>query len=122
MARKEFTYRGRTAEELQAMTNDEFVLLLPSNERRKIKRGYTHEEQNLLKKMAKRDKVKTHAREMIILPTMFGKTIMVHNGKEFVSVMVTPEMVGHRLGQFALTRKPTKHSGGGVTKGGEKKK
>lgn len=122
MARKEFTYRGRTAEELQALTTDEVTLLLPSNERRKIKRGFTHDEQNLMKKLAKRDKVKTQAREMIILPNMFGKTIMVHNGKEYVSVLITPEMIGHRLGQFALTRKLCKHSGGGVTKGGEKKK
>ncbi|MBR9692379.1 30S ribosomal protein S19 [Candidatus Woesearchaeota archaeon] len=115
MARKEFTYRGRTAEELQAMSADEFTLLLPSSERRKITRGYTLPEQNLLKKLAKRDKVKTHAREMIILPSMFGKTIMVHNGKAFIPVLVLPEMVGHRLGQLAMTRKPCKHSAAGVT-------
>ncbi len=122
MARKEFTYRGKNTEELQALTMDELALLFPSSERRKMRRGFTKEEQNLLKKLAKRDRVKTHAREMIILPSMIGKTILVHNGKEWVQVMVTIEMVAHRLGQFALTRKSAKHSGAGVTaKKGEKK-
>ena len=122
MARKEFTYRGKTAEELQAMTVDDFALLLPSDGRRKIKRGFTHDERNLLKKLAKRDKVKTHAREMIILPSMIDKTIMVHTGKEYAQVMVTMEMVGHRLGQYALTRKPCKHSSAGVTSKKEDKR
>ncbi len=116
MARKEFTYRGKTAEELQAMSLDEFAHLLPSSERRKIRRGFTHDEKNLRKKLGTRDKVKTHAREMIVLPEMIGKTIMVHNGKEYLQVVVQPEMVGHRLGQYALTRKLTKHSSAGVTK------
>ncbi len=122
MARKEFTFRGRTEEELKTLTLDEVALLLPSGERRKIRRGFTHEEQSLLKKLAKRDRVKTHAREMIVLPSMFGKTVLVHNGKEFVPVLILPEMVGHRLGQFVLTRKMTKHSSAGVTAKKETKK
>jgi len=121
MARKEFRYRGRTAEELQAMSIEEFALLLPSDERRKIRRGFTSEEQSLLRKLAKRDRVKTHAREMIVLPSMFGKTILIHNGKEFVPVLITFEMVGHRLGQYVLTRKVTKHGSAGVTAKKEKK-
>lgn len=120
MARKEFTYRGRSAEELQMLSNDELALLFPSAERRKMQRGFTINEQNLLQKLAKRDRVKTHAREMIVLPSMFGKTILVHSGKEFVPVLIQPEMVGHRLGQFVLTRKLCKHSSGGVGK--EKKR
>lgn len=121
MARKEFRFRGKTAEELQTLSTDEVALILPSKERRKIRRGFTHEEKNLLDKLNKRDKVKTHAREMIVLPSMFGKTIMVHNGKEFISVLIQPEMVGKRLGTFALTRKMVKHSSGGVTQTKEKK-
>ncbi len=115
MARKEFKYRGRTLEELQAMSLDELALLFPSSERRKLRRGFTHEEQSLLKKLEKRDRVKTHARAMIILPSMVGKTVLVHNGKEFLPVTITFEMVGHRLGQLALTRKLTKHGSAGVT-------
>ena len=117
MARKEFTYRGRTAEELQAMSIDEFALLMPSAERRRVKRGFTHEEKSLLGKLQKRDRVKTMAREMVVLPSMFGKTILVHSGKEYVPITIVPEMVAHRLGQFAITRKPTKHSAGGVVTG-----
>lgn len=114
MARKEFTYRGRTAAELQEMSTDEFALLLPSKERRKINRGFTHDEKSLLRKLGKRDNVKTKSRAMIILPSMIGKTVKVHNGKEYVSILVQPEMVGHRLGEYALTRKLTKHSSAGV--------
>ncbi len=115
MARKEFTYRGRTADELKAMSLDEFALLMPSRERRKVKRGFTTAEKSLLKKLAKRDRVKTHAREMIVLPSMFGKTILVHNGKEYAPVLINPEMVSHRLGMFALTRKLVRHSAAGVS-------
>jgi small subunit ribosomal protein S19 len=115
MARKEFTFRGRTEEELKAMSQDEFTLLLPSNERRKVRRGFSQDEKSLLKKLAKRDRVKTRAREMIVFPSMFGKTILVHNGKEYVAVLIAPEMVGKRLGCYALTRKMVKHSAGGVT-------
>jgi len=122
MARKEFTYRGKNVEELQALSMDELSLLFPSSERRKMRRGFSKEEQNLLKKLAKRDRVKTHAREMIILPSMIGKTLLVHNGKEWIPVLVTIEMVAHRLGQFALTRKMTKHGSAGVGVKKEKKK
>ncbi|RME31726.1 30S ribosomal protein S19 [Candidatus Woesearchaeota archaeon] len=114
MARKEFTYRGRTVQELQEMSMDEFAHLLPSSERRKVSRGFTHDEKSLLKKLAKRDKVKTKSRAMIVLPSMVGKTIMVHNGKEYVAVTIQAEMIGRRLGAYALTRKPTKHSSAGV--------
>lgn len=117
MARKEFTYRGKTIEELQEFSTDEFALLLPSNERRRIARGFSHEEQSLMEKLARKGRVKTHARSMIILPLMVGKTIQVHNGKEFVAVEVKPEMVGRRLGQYALTRKLCKHSTAGVITG-----
>jgi small subunit ribosomal protein S19 len=115
MARKEFTYRGRTAEELKAMAIDELALILPSNERRKIKRGFSPAERSLLKKLAKRDRVKTQSREMVVLPSMFGKTVMVHSGKEYIPVLIQPEMVGRRLGSYVLTRKMVKHSAAGVT-------
>ncbi len=96
------------------MSTDEFANLLPSKERRKLRRGFTPSERSLLAKLAKRDKVKTQSRAMVVLPSMIGKTILVHNGKEYVPVTIQPEMVAHRLGQFALTRKPTKHSSAGV--------
>ncbi|MEM5813132.1 MAG: 30S ribosomal protein S19 [Candidatus Aenigmatarchaeota archaeon] len=111
-----FTYRGKTLEELKKMDLIEFRKLLPARERRSLKRGFTEEQKKLLKKMKKlgKDKIiRTHARDMIILPEMVGYKFGVHNGKEFVVVEIKPEMIGHRLGEFALTRKRPKHSAPG---------
>ena len=111
---REFRYRGYTLEELQKMSLEEFAKLLPARERRKIKRGFTEQEEKLLRKLRKKGWARTHCRDMIVLPEMVGKTIYVHNGKEFVRVDIKPEMIGHRLGEFAQTRKFEKHSGPGV--------
>ena len=116
MARKEFKYRGYTTPQLQELSLKEFTQLLPSRERRSIQRGFTPEEQSLLTKLEKRDKVKTHQRQMIIFPAMVGKTIMVHNGKGYEELRIEEEMVAHRLGQFALTRKKAGHNKGGTGK------
>ncbi|MET1124747.1 MAG: 30S ribosomal protein S19 [Archaeoglobaceae archaeon] len=111
---KEFRYRGYTLEQLQRMTLEELAELLPARERRKIKRGFTEEEQKLLRKLRKKGTARTHCRDMIVLPEMVGKVVYVHNGKEFVRVEIKPEMIGHRLGEFAPTRRFEKHSGPGV--------
>ncbi|MBU5678541.1 MAG: 30S ribosomal protein S19 [Candidatus Aenigmatarchaeota archaeon] len=111
-----FTYRGKTLEELKNMDLIEFRKLLSARERRSLKRGFTEEHKKLLKRMKKlgKDKIiRTHARDMIILPEMVGYKFGVHNGKEFVVVEIKPEMIGHRLGEFALTRKRPKHSAPG---------
>ena len=120
MAKKEFKYHGYTGEQLKELSLKEFMQLLPSRERRSLLRGFTHEEQSLLNKIEKRDNVKTHERQMVVIPKMIGKTIQVHSGKDYVPVTITEEMVGHRLGQFVLTRKRTGHTGGGI--GGKKAK
>lgn len=114
MARKEFRYRGFTTEQLKEMPLKEFMLLLPSRERRSLARGFAKEEQSLLKKLEKRNKVKTHERQMVVIPSMVGKNIMIHSGKEFVDMLITEEMIGMRLGQLILTRKRTAHTGGGI--------
>ncbi|RMF07220.1 30S ribosomal protein S19 [Candidatus Woesearchaeota archaeon] len=115
MARKEFTYRGKTLEELQGMSIAEFAELLPSRQRRTLKRGFDEAQKALLKKLrAGKKEVKTHSRDMIVLPEMVGKTIKVYNGKEFVAVMIQPEMIGHFLGEFSLTRKRGQHGSPGV--------
>ena len=111
-----FTYRGKTIEELQKMDLKDLRELLCARERRSLKRGLTELQKKLLKKMRKlgKDKIiRTHARDMIILPEMVGYKFGVHNGKEFVVVEIKPEMIGHRLGEFALTRKRPKHSAPG---------
>lgn len=114
MARKEYTYRGRTVAELKELSFDEFVNLLPSRERRSIERSFDDEKKALLEKLETKGKAKTHHREMIVFPNMVGSVVGVHNGKEFVEVHVQPEMIGMRLGQLAFTRKMVKHGGPGV--------
>lgn len=114
MAKKEFTYRGLTAEALSKLGIKEFARLIPSRERRTLLRGMTKEQQSLLAKLAKRDKVKSHAREMVIVPQMIGKTVSLHNGKDYIPVAITEEMVGHRIGEFALTKRFARHSSPGV--------
>ena len=59
----------------------------------------------------KRDPIKTWARACTIVPEFVGFTFNVHNGKQFVKVFVTEDMVGHRLGEFAPTRTFRGHSG-----------
>ncbi len=111
---KEFRYRGFSIDELKQMSLEQFAMLLPSRERRKVKMGFNEQEEKLLRKLRKKDSVRTHCRDMIILPEMVGKVVFVHNGKEFVRVEIKPEMLGHRLGEFTLTRRFEKHSGPGV--------
>ena len=116
MAKKEFTYRGKTLEELKAMSISDLSLLFKSRIRRLIKRGFTDEEKRFLDALEKTKgkPVKTHCRDMIILPDMVGKNIMIHSGKAFVSVIIQPEMIGHRLGEYSLTRKRVAHTSPGV--------
>ena len=120
---KEFTYRGHTINELQSISMDEFIRLLPSRQRRSLQRGLNPEQRKLLENIRRARKVlkeggkaviKTHARDMIILPEMVGATVLVHNGKEFTAVEITPEMVGHYLGEFAITNRPVKHGSPGI--------
>jgi len=99
------------------MSIEELLPLLPARARRTLRRGLTREQEKLLRDVIEANPdevVKTHRRDMIILPQFVGKTIGVHNGKEFLPVKIQPEMIGHYLGEFALTRKRVKHSGPGV--------
>lgn len=114
---KEFKLKGHTLEELQKMTLDEFAKLLPARQRRTLKRGFKEEHKKLIEKVRKTtgDKlIRTHVRTMIILPEFVGKKFAVHAGKEWITVMIKPEMVGHHLGEFAITRKRVSHSGPGI--------
>nr|AJS12658.1 ribosomal protein S19 [uncultured archaeon] len=115
MAKKEFTFKGKTVEQLRKMDLAEFSRLIAANERRHIKRGFTVLEKKLLHDLRSgKNNIETHARDMIILPEMIGLTIKVYTGKEFFQVFMNEEMLGHRLGEFALTRKPVKHGAAGI--------
>lgn len=112
---KKFLFKGKTLEELKQMSIEDFAGLVPSRIRRSLKRGFREEHKKLLKNLEKKkNNVKTHCRDMVILPSMVGKTIRVYNGKEFVPVIITEEMLGHFLGEFSLTRKRLKHNAPGV--------
>jgi len=120
---REFMYRGYTLDQLQSMSMDEFINLLSSRQRRSLHRGLTLQQRILLEKIRKAKEaqrkgsakpIKTHVRDIIVLPEMVGITLLVHNGKEFVSLEIKPEMIGHYLGEFAITNKPVKHGTPGI--------
>lgn len=114
MAEDDFSFRGYTLRELQKMNMDEFAELLDSRKRRTINRGFDERQQKLLKQVRHNDYVKTHARDMIVVPEMVGKTIAVYNGQEFVEVDIEPEMIGHYLGEFTYNRQEVEHSAPGL--------
>ncbi|MBI4449114.1 30S ribosomal protein S19 [Candidatus Woesearchaeota archaeon] len=115
MAKKEFNYRGKSTPELLTMSLAELANILAARPRRKIKRGFTAIEKKLYEAITKgKNGMRTHARSMIILPAMFGKTIKIYNGKEFIPVEIQEEMLGHYLGEFAMTTKRVQHSAPGI--------
>ena len=115
MIKREFAVRGKTLEELKGLSLSELAELFPARQRRKLKRGLTDSQRSLMKKLEKKgNNIETHCRDMIVLPSMVGKTIRVHNGKEFKPVIIQAEMIGHYLGEFSLTRNRVAHSAPGV--------
>ena len=112
--KKVFTYHGKTVDELQKLSIKELAELLPSRSRRSLLRGLTQAKQDFVDKLMKKGTAETHLRDMIVLPSFVGKTVKVHNGKEFVPVIIQEDMVGHFLGEFSLTRKRVQHNSPGV--------
>jgi len=117
----EFTYHGHTIEELQELDDDEVVELLPARQRRTIRRGLSAEHQKLRATAQERDPettadnpIRTHLRDMPILPEFVGLTFAVHNGESFERVRVEEEMIGHYLGEFQLTRTEVEHGQAGI--------
>jgi len=120
---KKFKYRGKSLDELINTPLDELINLLPARARRSLLRGIKPQHRILLEKIRKAKKllregkrviVKTHVRDMIILPEMVGVTIAVYNGKEFVPVQIRPEMIGHYTGEFSPTCKRVVHGEPGL--------
>jgi small subunit ribosomal protein S19 len=120
---KDFNYRGHSLDSLLSLSMDEFINLLPSRQRRSLQRGLTPEQRILLEKIRKAKEVikkgqtmtvKTHVRDVIILPEMVGVKISIHNGKEFIPIEIKPAMIGHYLGEFAITNKPVRHGTPGI--------
>lgn len=112
--KKIFKYQGKTIAELKELSVKEFAKLVPSRQRRSLERGFTEAEQKLLDTVRKGQRAKTHCRTLVILPELVGQTIHIHNGKAFQALIIQEEMIGHRLGEFALTRKRVAHSSPGI--------
>ena len=126
MARKVFKYQGYTLEELKDMSLEDLVKILPARQRRSLNRGFLPRQQIVLDKFRKLKKqkvkekggkplvIKTHCRDMIVLPEMIGTIFGIYNGKEFMEVEFTPEMIGCYFGEFAPTRQRVQHGDPGM--------
>jgi small subunit ribosomal protein S19 len=117
----EFTYRGYTLDELQDMELDEVAELLPARQRRTIERGLSVQEEKLRERAAEagvqetaNDPIRTHLRDMPVLPEFVELTFEVYTGQSFERVRVEPEMIGHYLGEFQLTRTSVEHGQAGI--------
>ncbi len=115
-----FAFRGKKIEELQKLDMNEFLNLIPARQRRSIKKGFSEEQKKLLLKIDKalqgtyKKPIKTHCRDLIVLPKMVNLTIHIHTGNKFVPVMIIPEMVGMYLGELTMTRNKVEHSAPGI--------
>ena len=117
LRKKEFTYRGKTIDELKKLEIREFAKLLKANERRTAFRQSNILEKFLSrcnKKTAKNKLIRTHQRDLIIVPRMIGLKIHIHDGRNFVPITIIGEMLGHRFGEFVPTRQKVKHGAAGI--------
>jgi small subunit ribosomal protein S19 len=118
-----FHYRGFTIDDLKRMSMDEFIQLLPARARRSLKRGLPPRQKKLLERLRRAYRAKkrgkdiltrTHVRDMVIFPEMIGLKIGVYNGRTYETLDIKPEMIGHYLGEFSLTRKRVQHGSPGI--------
>jgi small subunit ribosomal protein S19 len=117
LKKKENLFRGKTLEELKALDVRESAKFMKSKSRRAILRNFDTVEKFIKrceKKIARKKKIKTHLRDLVIVPKFVGLTISVYNGKAFQDIHITHEMIGHRLGEFSPTRAKAKHTSMGV--------
>ncbi|XP_031567306.1 40S ribosomal protein S15 [Actinia tenebrosa] len=121
---RKFTYRGVDLDQLLDLSHEQLMELVNCRQRRRFSRGLKRKQTALIKRlrkakkeaapMEKPDVVKTHLRDMIVVPEMIGSVVGVYNGKTFNQVEIKPEMIGHYLGEFSITYKPVKHGRPGI--------
>ena len=123
---RNYTFRGKTLEDLRKMELKEFVELLGTKRRRFIHRSFGVQHIHLIAKLRKAREavanqpgvkpatVRTHLRNMVVLPEFVDNVIGIYNGKEFVEVQIKPEMIGCVLAEFANSKKLVHHSKAGV--------
>ncbi|MHA1730395.1 MAG: 30S ribosomal protein S19 [Promethearchaeota archaeon] len=123
LERKKFTYRGYDLDELRRMNMDQFIKLLPARQRRSLKRGIPFRQKKLMERLRRARRalkkgkeivVRTHNRDMIIFPEFIGLTIGVYNGKEFINVKISPEMIGHYMGEYSSPMRRVAHGNPGI--------
>jgi len=120
--KKQFTFRGKSIEQLKELDVREFAKYVKSRTRRAVLRQFQVIEDfvsRAKRKIEKNKPIKTHKRTMIVVPQLVGMKIQIYNGHEFLPVEITKEMLGHRLGEFSPTRGKVKHGTAGIgsTKG-----
>jgi len=117
MAKKEFTFRGKTLQDLQAMSVENFAELCDARARRSLKKGY---DKKILKSIEKRKDdikakpIRTHNRDLIVIPAMVGAKLAVYRGNSFEQIDVDEKMLGHYIGEFVFTRKRLQHGKAGI--------
>jgi len=121
---RKFSFRGVDLDQLLDLSSEQLMELVHARARRRFTRGLKMKPLALMKKLRKAKKealpmekpavVKTHLRNMIVLPDMIGSVVGVHNGKDFNQVEIKPEMIGHYLGEFSMTYKPVRHGRPGI--------
>ncbi|CDS05570.1 Putative 40S ribosomal protein S15 [Lichtheimia ramosa] len=121
---RKFSYRGVDLDQLLDLSSEQFMELVHARARRRFQRGLKRKPMGLIKKLRKAKKeaapdekpavVKTHLRDMIIVPEMIGSVVGIYNGKTFNQVEIRPEMVGHYLAEFSISYKPVRHGRPGI--------
>ena len=112
LRKKDFKFRGKTLEELKTLDVREFAELMRARQRRSTLRNFQKIEDfvsSSQKKIAKGKSVKTHHRDLVVVPAMVGMKINIHCGNKFVPIDIVGEMLGHKFGEFAPTRVKAQH-------------
>lgn len=114
--KKIFTYRGKTMEELKEISFDDFLKLVSARKRRSFSRGLTYAQAKIISDVEQDSEkiIRTHTRDMMVIPQFIGRKFGIYNGQEFVEIECLPEMLGHFFGELSQTRKGGVHSGPGV--------
>lgn len=115
--KRKFKYRGKGLEELKQLGIREFAKLLPSRQRRTVLRNFDVIQEFVegCKKSQEQDKViRTHRRDIVIVPELVGMTINVYNGQHYQKIQINERMLGHKLGEFVRTRKDIEHGAPGI--------
>lgn len=121
---REFRFRGLNVDQLKNLSIEALLPLLNARQRRSLDKRvgkYMNDEKRKLRERIKdvregnsNETIRTHVRDMIILPDMVGISINIHNGKDFSPITIKPEMIGHYLGEYSITNKRVQHGAPGV--------